>query len=286
MAAASCRRLRPVQVAISSITGAELSSGKSGSSRDRPALDRILAPLDILPFEGRWGSSTPSRSVGDGVPRHRDDSFKVLKVGFGAPLGRRLSRGPALEHLDLAHLVQGERDAWAAEAGTPEVQRVEEGKQLFKECAGLARVAYPQSHGDMCEREGSHVWTLDLTRRRERHIRVGVGTCTRDFLQSPVADLGVRDPGRVASDSAVVHRVRSGDPASPASGPVCDDLSHGERAEVRVLHLVGKQASSFAIVWHDRGVPPFQWTGESCGPAIPCPPSTRGVRRLRCGAAE
>jgi tRNA(fMet)-specific endonuclease VapC len=41
------------QVAISSVTGAELSFGveKSGSSRNRQALDKFLAPLDILPFD-------------------------------------------------------------------------------------------------------------------------------------------------------------------------------------------------------------------------------------------
>lgn len=41
------------QVAISSITGVELSYGveKSGSSRNRQALDKFLAPLDVLPFD-------------------------------------------------------------------------------------------------------------------------------------------------------------------------------------------------------------------------------------------
>ena len=41
------------QVAISSITGAELSFGaaKSGSARNQQALDKFLAPLEILPFD-------------------------------------------------------------------------------------------------------------------------------------------------------------------------------------------------------------------------------------------
>jgi len=45
--------LRIGQVAISSITGAELAYGvdKSGSPRNRQALDKFLAPLDILPFD-------------------------------------------------------------------------------------------------------------------------------------------------------------------------------------------------------------------------------------------
>ncbi|QNH22276.1 PIN domain-containing protein [Xanthomonas sp. GW] len=45
--------LRIGQVAISSITGTELAYGvdKSGSPRNRQALDKFLAPLDILPFD-------------------------------------------------------------------------------------------------------------------------------------------------------------------------------------------------------------------------------------------
>ncbi|WP_038213372.1 type II toxin-antitoxin system tRNA(fMet)-specific endonuclease VapC [Xenophilus azovorans] len=45
--------LRAGEVAISSITGAELAFGvaKSGSLRNQAALDKFLAPLDILPFE-------------------------------------------------------------------------------------------------------------------------------------------------------------------------------------------------------------------------------------------
>jgi tRNA(fMet)-specific endonuclease VapC len=45
--------LKVGQVAISSITGAELSFGveKSGSTRNRQALDKFLAPLDILAFD-------------------------------------------------------------------------------------------------------------------------------------------------------------------------------------------------------------------------------------------
>lgn len=41
------------EIAISSITGAELAFGvaKSGSPRNRQALDKFLAPLEILPFD-------------------------------------------------------------------------------------------------------------------------------------------------------------------------------------------------------------------------------------------
>ncbi|PPT46469.1 VapC toxin family PIN domain ribonuclease [Xanthomonas arboricola] len=41
------------EVGISSITGAELDYGvsKSGSPRNRQALDKFLAPLDVLPFD-------------------------------------------------------------------------------------------------------------------------------------------------------------------------------------------------------------------------------------------
>jgi tRNA(fMet)-specific endonuclease VapC len=41
------------EIAISSITGAELAFGvdKSGSVRNRQALDKFLAPLEILPFD-------------------------------------------------------------------------------------------------------------------------------------------------------------------------------------------------------------------------------------------
>ncbi|PWG62715.1 type II toxin-antitoxin system tRNA(fMet)-specific endonuclease VapC [Spiribacter halobius] len=41
------------EIGISSITGAELTFGvaKSGSRRNRAALDKFLAPLDILPFD-------------------------------------------------------------------------------------------------------------------------------------------------------------------------------------------------------------------------------------------
>lgn len=44
---------RPGEIAISSITGAELMFGveKSGSPRNREALDKFLAPLDVLPFD-------------------------------------------------------------------------------------------------------------------------------------------------------------------------------------------------------------------------------------------
>jgi tRNA(fMet)-specific endonuclease VapC len=45
--------LRYGQVAVSSITGAELSFGvaKSGSPRNREALEKFLAPLEVLPFD-------------------------------------------------------------------------------------------------------------------------------------------------------------------------------------------------------------------------------------------
>lgn len=45
--------LRAGQVAISSITGAELHFGvaKSGSGRNLQALEKFLAPLDVLPFD-------------------------------------------------------------------------------------------------------------------------------------------------------------------------------------------------------------------------------------------
>ena len=65
--------LKVGQVAISSITGAELSFGveKSGSSRNRQALDKFLAPLDILSFdEAAMRAYGPLRShlEGQGTP--------------------------------------------------------------------------------------------------------------------------------------------------------------------------------------------------------------------------
>lgn len=41
------------EVAVSSITGAELDVGvsKSGSARNRAALEKFLAPLEVLPFD-------------------------------------------------------------------------------------------------------------------------------------------------------------------------------------------------------------------------------------------
>jgi tRNA(fMet)-specific endonuclease VapC len=61
------------QVAISSITGAELSFGvsKSGSRRNVEALDKFLAPLDILSFdEAAMRAYGPLRShlEGQGTP--------------------------------------------------------------------------------------------------------------------------------------------------------------------------------------------------------------------------
>lgn len=45
--------LRYGDVAVSSITGAELAFGvaKSGSARNRDALEKFLAPLEVLPFD-------------------------------------------------------------------------------------------------------------------------------------------------------------------------------------------------------------------------------------------
>ncbi len=47
------KRLQAGQAAISSITGAELHFGiaKTGSERNRNALEKFLAPLDVLPFD-------------------------------------------------------------------------------------------------------------------------------------------------------------------------------------------------------------------------------------------
>lgn len=47
--------LKHGEIALSSITGAELTFGvaKSGSQRNRDALDKFLAPLEILPFDER-----------------------------------------------------------------------------------------------------------------------------------------------------------------------------------------------------------------------------------------
>ena len=65
--------LKVGQVAISSITGAELSFGveKSGSTRNRQALDKFLAPLDILAFDEaamRVYGSLRSHLEGQGTP--------------------------------------------------------------------------------------------------------------------------------------------------------------------------------------------------------------------------
>ena len=45
--------LRYGEVGVSSITGAELAFGvaKSGSARNRQALEKFLAPLELLPFD-------------------------------------------------------------------------------------------------------------------------------------------------------------------------------------------------------------------------------------------
>jgi tRNA(fMet)-specific endonuclease VapC len=65
--------LKVGQVAISSITGAELSFGveKSGSPRNRQALDKFLAPLEILAFDEaamRAYGSLRSHLEGQGTP--------------------------------------------------------------------------------------------------------------------------------------------------------------------------------------------------------------------------
>jgi len=76
--------LKVGQVAISSITGAELSFGveKSGSTRNRQALDKFLAPLDILAFDEaamRAYGSLRSHLEGQGTPSHLE--------GQGTPIG-------------------------------------------------------------------------------------------------------------------------------------------------------------------------------------------------------
>ena len=65
--------LKVGQVAVSSITGAELSFGveKSGSTRNRQALDKFLAPLDILAFDEaamRAYGSLRTHLEGQGTP--------------------------------------------------------------------------------------------------------------------------------------------------------------------------------------------------------------------------
>ena len=47
--------LRYGEVVVSSITGAELALGvaKSGSARNRDALEKFLAPLEVLPFDSK-----------------------------------------------------------------------------------------------------------------------------------------------------------------------------------------------------------------------------------------
>ena len=65
--------LKVGQVAVSSITGAELSFGveKSGSTRNRQALDKFLAPLDILAFDEaamRASGSLRTHLEGQGTP--------------------------------------------------------------------------------------------------------------------------------------------------------------------------------------------------------------------------
>jgi tRNA(fMet)-specific endonuclease VapC len=72
------------QVAISSITGAELSFGvaKSGSARNQQALDKFLAPLEILPF--------------DGAAMHRYGELRADLERTGRPIG-------ALDTLIAAH---------------------------------------------------------------------------------------------------------------------------------------------------------------------------------------
>jgi tRNA(fMet)-specific endonuclease VapC len=71
-------------VAISSITGAELLYGvaKSGSARNEAALAKFLAPLDVLPF--------------DETAMHRYGALRSLLERRGTPIG-------ALDLLIAAH---------------------------------------------------------------------------------------------------------------------------------------------------------------------------------------
>jgi tRNA(fMet)-specific endonuclease VapC len=71
-------------VAISSITGAELQYGvaKSGSARNEAALAKFLAPLDVLPF--------------DEAAMHRYGPLRGLLERQGTPIG-------ALDLLIAAH---------------------------------------------------------------------------------------------------------------------------------------------------------------------------------------
>jgi tRNA(fMet)-specific endonuclease VapC len=98
--------LKVGQVAISSITGAELSFGveKSGSIRNRQALDKFLAPLDILAFdEAAMRAYGPLRShlEGQGTPiGPMDTLIAAHALALGATLvtnkTREFQRVPAL----------------------------------------------------------------------------------------------------------------------------------------------------------------------------------------------
>lgn len=76
--------LRYGDVGISSTTGAELAFGvaKSGSQRNREALDKFLAPLEVLPF--------------DTAAMHAYGPLRALLQQRGQPIG-------ALDMLIAAH---------------------------------------------------------------------------------------------------------------------------------------------------------------------------------------
>jgi tRNA(fMet)-specific endonuclease VapC len=63
------------EIAVSSITGAELAYGvaKSGSTRNRQALEKFLIPLDILPF--------------DAVAMHQYGQLRAQLEKQGTPIG-------------------------------------------------------------------------------------------------------------------------------------------------------------------------------------------------------
>lgn len=98
--------LKVGQVAISSITGAELAFGveKSGSRRNRQALDKFLAPLDIVPFDEeamRAYGALRAHLEGQGTPIGSMDTLIAAQaLALGATLvtnnGREFQRVPGL----------------------------------------------------------------------------------------------------------------------------------------------------------------------------------------------
>ena len=98
--------LKVGQVAISSITGAELAFGveKSGSRRNRQALDKFLAPLDIVPFDEEAMRAYGARRAhleGQGTPIGSMDTLIAAQaLALGATLvtnnGREFQRVPGL----------------------------------------------------------------------------------------------------------------------------------------------------------------------------------------------